>query len=250
MLADLNLRLLAGALALAIGGTAMANTTLSTSTGDVFVNIVDTSNNTSFLFDTGVTQAAFNGGTTQSFNFASDPNYTAFLAAEGGSDNVDYSVFSATTGTIQTVFFTSSVSIPGQTGSSGTAITGAISAIGGFLVGANSITSSTANSVNLASTYEFGTALNEGKIATGLLNTPNTPYGDNAALGTAMAFYDDAAGRSGVSTYGAVFAGTWDVSGGVATYTTTSAVPLPTPLVLLLSGLGLMGVVTRRHKAA
>jgi hypothetical protein len=255
MSSNLGLKLIAGAVALAIGGTAMANTNLDgTSVGDVFVNIVDTTNNTSFLFDTGVAQSAFNGGTTQSFNFASDPNYAAFIAA-AGSGTLDYSVFSATTGAVQTVYFTSSVPIPAQTGSSGTSIVNAVSTVGGFLVGANSITSTTTNSVNLSGTFEFGTALNEGTIAASLLNNPNVTasggYVTDAALGTALSFYEDAAGRSGVSTYGSAFAGTWDVVGGVATYTAgTAPVPLPTPLLLLLSGLGLMGVVTRRNKTA
>jgi hypothetical protein len=252
MSANLSLKVLAG-VALALGSTAaMANTSIVPSTGDVFINIVDPTNSTSFLFDTGVSQASFNGGTTQSFSFASDPNYTAFLSA-AGSNTLDYSVFSATTGT---VYFTSSVTVPAQTGSSGTSISSAISTINNtFLAGANSITSTTSNSVNLSGTYEFGTALNEGVVAASLLNNPNTTsiggYVTDAALGTALAFYDDAESRGTVTTYGSVFAGTWDVSGGVATYTAgTAPVPLPMPVLLMLSGLGLMGVVARRNKTA
>jgi hypothetical protein len=257
MSANLGLKVLAGAVALAIGGTAMANTSLNgTSTGDVFVNIVDTSNNTSFLFDTGVSQSAFNGNSNYSFNFASDPNYAAFLAAEGGSDNVDYSVFSATGGGgTETVLFTSSITPPATrtSGNFATAQT-TIGGTTGFLVNANTITSTTTNSVDLSGTFEFGTALQEGVLSNQLLNSglANAAggYADDAALGTALAFYEDAATRSGgVSINGQAFAGTWDVSGGVATYTaSTSAVPLPTPVLLLLSGLGLMGVVTRRSK--
>ena len=255
MSSTLGMKVLAGAVALAIGGVAMANTTLDgTSTGDVFVNIVDTTSSTSFLFDTGISQAAFNGGKSYSFNFASDPNYTAFVAAEGSSDSIDYSVFSATkpTSSSEIVYFTSSIPVPSQTSTN--MATGA-STIGSFLVGANSITSATTNSVNLAGTFEFGVALTEGVISAQLLNSSAANgaggYADDAALGTALAFYEDAASRSGVTTNAAAFAGTWDVVGGVATYTVaTSAVPLPTPMLLLLSGLGLMGVVARRNKTA
>jgi len=256
MSADFGLKLLAGAVALAISGTAMANTNLDgTSTGDVFVNIVDTTNNTSFVYDTGVSQAAFNGGTNYSFNFASDPNYTAFLAAQGGTDNVNYSVFSATkpSSSSEVVYFTSSV--PAPTTQNSTQMAEAAATLGGFAVGANSITTTSTNTVNLSGTFEFGTALTEGAIAGYLINNSNVNnaggYADDAALGTALAFYQDAASRSGVTTNAAAFAGTWDVTGGVATYTSgVSAVPLPTPLLLLLSGLGLMGVVTRRNRTA
>jgi hypothetical protein len=255
MSSNLGMKVVAGAVALAVGGVAMANTTLDgTSVGDVFVNIVDTTNSTSFLFDTGLSQAAFNGGKNYSFSFTSDPNYTAFVAAEGSTDSIDYSVFSATkpTSSSEVVYFTSSIPVPSQTSTN--MATGA-STIGNFLVGANSIASTTTNSVNLATTFEFGTALTEGVISAALLNSSAANaaggYADDAALGTALAFYEDAASRSGVTTNAAAFAGTWDVVGGVATYTgATAAVPLPTPMLLLLSGLGLMGVVARRNKTA
>ena len=168
------------------------------------INIVDTTNNTSFVYDTGLSQAAFSAGTNYSFNFASDANYTAFLAAEGGSDNVDYSVFSATkpSSSSEVVYFTSSVPVPTSQGS--TQMAEAAATLGGFLVGANSITTTSTKSVDLSGTYEFGTALTEGAIAGYLINNSNVNaaggYADDAALGTALGFYQDAASRSGVTT--------------------------------------------------
>jgi hypothetical protein len=151
MSSNTGLRVLAGAVALAISGTVLANTTLDgTSTGDVFLNIVDATNNTSFLFDTGVSQATFNGGSSYSYSLASDPNYTAFVAAEGGTDTLDYSVFSATKGGSSgpfTVYFTSS--IPVTYSANTTNISGAQNNIANFAVGASSVTSSTTNSALL-----------------------------------------------------------------------------------------------------
>jgi hypothetical protein len=251
------IHVLAGAVALAISGTVSANTNLDgTSTGDVFLNIVDATNNTSFLFDTGVSQASFNGGSSYSYSLASDPNYTAFVAAEGGTDTLDYSVFSATKGGSIgpfTVYFTSS--IPVTYSATTTNISGAQNNIGNFAVGASNVTSSTTNSALLTGTLEFGTAANEGYLAKNLLNaTANSngiTYPVDASIGTALAFYEDSASRSGVTVSAQAFAGTWDLStAGVLTYGSGSAVPLPTPLLLLLSGLGLMGVVARRSKAA
>ena len=258
MSANLGFKVLTGAIALAIGGTAMAQTTLNTTTGDVFINVVDTTNSTSFIYDTGVSQAAFSGSANYNGSFSSDPNYAAFKAAEGGSDNLDFSVFSATQGNgAETVYFSSSITAPTTQTSTNMSI-GATN-INSFLIGANSIPSTTTNSAYLTGAYEFGTALNEGTISAQLLNSPTANaaggYADDGALGTSLSFYEDAASRTGgVTTNALAQAGLWTVNAaGTYSYNgggTVSSVPLPTPIVLLVSGLGLMGVVSRRNKAA
>jgi hypothetical protein len=252
---------LAGAIALALGGTAMANTTLdSTTTGDLFVNVVDATNGTSFLFDTGVSQASFNGGGGYSYNFGttgpgalSDSNYSSFVAAEGGNDVIDYSVLSATkttaTPNVGTVFFTTNTTpsaVPGQF------IAQAQTNIGGFFKNANLVTSTTANSayITAANGNTWGQSGYEGAVS-GNLNIPfTTPgSGDSALVGNMLNFYSESSNALRSATVASTltsFAGTWDFAGGVATY---SAVPLPTPVLLLLSGLGLMGAVSRRGKA-
>jgi hypothetical protein len=250
MSSNFSLKVLAGAIALALGGTAMAQTTLDGSTtGDVFLNIVDTTNNTSFIFDTGVSQAAFNGSGSYQYNLAADPNYVAFLKS---GDTLDYSVFSATK--TYAVDFTSSITPP-ATLTAGN-VTSGVTAIANFLIGADSVSSTTTNSALLTGSLEFGTALNEGVISKQLLSNgtvnANGGYDTDAAIGTALAFYQDAGTRSAVTTNAAAFAGTWDLSSaGVLTYSAGGGtpVPLPTPMLLLLSGLGFMGVVARRSKA-
>src|ERR1700722_8513655 len=90
---NLGTKVLAGAIAMAIGGAAMANTNLdATTTGDVFLNIVNTTNDTSFLYDTGISTANFTSSTSFSVNLASDPNYQTFIAASG---TLNYSVISS-----------------------------------------------------------------------------------------------------------------------------------------------------------
>jgi hypothetical protein len=243
-------KVLAAAAAIAMSGAALANTTLDgTTTGDLFLNIVNTTNDTSFLFDTGISQASFNGGGYYSFNFASDPNYTSFASASG---TLDYSVISATnTGPTNplkdTVFLTSIIAPPAGdvTHSSEGQVQ---SLVNQFLGLANTVASSTTNSAVLGQNAATGTnlywgaGLVEGAVSGQLLGVGLPPYSDSAAPGTELAFY----GTNGNTL--TTFASDWSLNGGVLTYG-TPIVPLPTPVLLLLSGLGLMSVVARRKKA-
>jgi len=255
MSSNSSFKVLAGVAALALAGTAMANTNLDgTSTGDVFLNIVDTTNSTSFLFDTGIAQASFNGSSSLTpFNLASDPNYIAFKAAEGASDVLDYSVVSATltnSGTTGTIFYTSALGT--QSAQVGANISTAQTVVSQFATAANGVTSTTTNSANLPTADYWGQSGYEGIFATNLTSNAN---GDNAAVGTAMAYYEQTSSKlnsgSKLATL-STFAGTWDLTAaGILSYTVSSStVPLPAPLMLLLSGLGLTGLLGRRGKSA
>jgi hypothetical protein len=252
---------LAGAVALAIGGTALANTsTNGTTTGDVFLNIVDTTTNTAFFFDTGISQASFNGASSLTpINVASDPNYVAFKAAVGATDVLDYSVASGTRTTTApataTVLFTTNNTV---NAGAGIALAQAQTAIAtAFLPNVNLVTSSTTNSAYItggSATAGAGSAAYwANPLTEGVFQTQLGIASDNAAIGTALAFYSESnsslRSTTALSTV-STFAGTWDLtSAGVLSYT-VSSVPLPMPLVLLVSGLGLMGLMSRRGKSS
>jgi hypothetical protein len=256
---NLGTKVLAGAIAMAIGAAAMANTNLDgTTTGDVFLNIVDMSNSTSFLYDTGISQANFTSSTTFTpVNLASDPNYQAFIAA-AGTATLDYSVTSATNnGSTKanefTVDTTGSI-VPASQDILRGNLGGAEVAVSQFLTLTNGVTSTTTNSVFLSGQGTngepafWGQGLAEGEVSLNLFSQPNAPFADNAAPGTPATFYQVSV-NGGVTTLGA-----FDLNGSVLSFSAANAgtgpspVPLPTPLLLLLSGLGLMGVVARRGK--
>jgi hypothetical protein len=235
-------KLIFGAMALAVAGGAMANTTIDATTkGDLFLNIVDTTTNTSYLFDTGVSQASFNGNGNYSFDLSTDASLTAFLAVSGG------------------VFYYSVVSGL-QTGGNSVDITGNVApfaitstksgnaraAIGSFLSTANGVSStSSVSAVMNTAALSWNNALFEGVASKQVFNVSATPYADQANLNTALNFYN-------VKSTATTFAGTWDftTSNNTLAYTSSAPVPLPAPFLLLASGLGLMGVISRRNKAA
>jgi hypothetical protein len=246
-----------GVAALAIGGTAMAQTNLDAVAGDVFLNIVDTNNNTSFLYDTGITQAQFGSGTgSYSLGLSGNSTYQQFVTAAGGSltgAGIDYSVYSVTNNSSgPVILFTSNSPLAGTAANANT-VAQATAALTGFLPGANANNTATTplpGSAILGVNNYFGQGSVEGVLQTNLLASGGT---DNAAIGTALTFYDTSAGAGRIATYNGVTTepSTWNLSSaGLLTYNTVSAVPLPTPLLLLLSGLGFMGVVARRNKAA
>jgi hypothetical protein len=252
---NLKLKVLAGAVALALGGTAMATTLDNTATGDLFINVVDATNNTSFLFDTGVSQASFNGSSTYSYNFATDANYAAFKAAQGAGDIIDYSVLSATktttTPAVGTILFTSN---SGPAPVIGSNISAAQTNIGAFFTAANAVASTTTNSANLPSAQTWGQVQYEQTVSTNVGVVWTAPgSGVDAIAGTAINFYNETSNAlRSASTFATLstYAGQWNFVNGIASYSSAAAVPLPTPLLLLLSGLGLMGVVARRGKGS
>lgn len=251
---------LAAAIALAMSGVAMATNIDNTTTGDVFINVVDATNNTSFLFDTGETQALFLGHSLpQTFDFSADTNYGSFATGEGKGDVIDYSILSAVSTSATrsnpnptaTVLFSSNASPVAVVNSN---IGNAVTNIGGFLLNANAVTSSTLNSALLGPTTTWGQTNYEQTVATNLgvqFTQPGSGVDALAGAGSSLAFYkevstntSDGTGNASIST----LAGTWSYNNGVAVYSSAvSTVPLPAPLMLLVSGLVSMGLIGRRR---
>jgi hypothetical protein len=241
---NIRISAVAGAVAMALAGTSMANTSISSTTGDVFLNVIDTTNSTSFLFDTGITQAAFNANAQHSFDITSA--LSSFLNT---TDSFTYSVVSATRVGTASMFDITGVTTPVIVSSSNNLQ--AIGSIQNFTVAANAVATASANSVVLSTSAWWGAPLTEGSVSNRLFANTQTPYSDAAAVGTSLAMYNITG--AGFTT----LPGTWDLvttlQGGttdVLSYNVagTAPVPLPTPLLLLASGLGLMGVVSRRRK--
>lgn len=246
MAINTGIKVLAGAAALALSSGAMAVTTAGTN-GTIWLSIDDTTNHTSYMFDTGLTVSAFTGNTSYGpHSVASDANYTAFIAGEGNGDSVQYSVIGAinnSTAPLYEALFTSLASPTPQFGSS---VYGAAQNAGLFL--------SSANNPSGGSTYFSGSTIALGWVNSGNAAgfNSNTGVPDSAGLGTPMAFYETTTTHPNSTTkLGtlATLAGTWNFSAGSLSYT-ASPVPLPAPLLLLVSGLGLMGVVGRRRQSA
>ena len=244
------LAILAGAVALACSGGAIAQTSAGPN-GTIFINIVDTTSGTSFLFDTGLLVSSFTGSTSYSVNLAtnsaSSAAYAAFVATEGGSDTIDYSVvgnYAPTSGVpLDLTLSTASTTPTTSAGTKGVAAAGQIQAF-------------VATNINPAGGSTFFAASSTSQWNSGYeagLESDLGSASDNALVGSSIGFYavtatsNSSRGGATVST----FASSWDLSSaGVLTYGSGSPVPLPPPLLLMLSGLGLLGLVGRRKQSS
>jgi hypothetical protein len=257
---NLKTKLLVGAVALTAAGSVFANTNIAsgaTGDGSLFLNVVDTTAGTSYVLDLSATNATdhvkeFNGSLSQTFDLNADANWTTFKASTGATDALQYNVVGLISVSGQNQFtFTSNAgtgTTAGQVGSSSNQMVKNNAALDTFINAVNvSSTTSTSSlfvtnsGANANAAAYFGGSFHP---ASGIPSTV-----DN--VGTAMSFYNlglngtQALNKAKVTTY----AGTWDLTNLSTLTYSVSAVPLPMPLTLLLSGLALMGIIARRGKS-
>lgn len=251
-----SLRILAGAVSLALAGGALANTsgdvngTIFLTVNDLYTNpTTGVSDNTSYVFDTGLSTASFTGTSSYSHNLSGDAAFQSFLSSisPGQQGQVSYSVIGsggddATTIPKDVVTYTSS-QLPSAT-NKGSAVHAAYNDVAQFIAGvSNPSNGSTfipaSNAAAGWSTGGFETKLNGQLVAN-----------DGAGFNTPLAFYVSASNNPKSTSIAAIqsqFAGLWNLTAaGLLTYSTLPT-PLPAPLLLLLSGLGLTAIISRRR---
>jgi hypothetical protein len=239
------LKVLAGATALALSGHSFAQTNANAG-GTIFLDITDVTTGASFIFDTGQTLSGFTGTVGYGHSLSGDANYTAFEASVGGSDILQYAVVGgATSSPFTNEIDSTASSAPGGT-VKGNAVLAAWQQVNNFL---GPVANPSGGSSYLTSA-QVGLSWTGG----GFENNFNSKaqLTDFNSIGTAMNFYQEGTNNPNSSVIGAVYttyAGQWNLtSGGQLSYT-VAAVPLPAPVLLLLSSLAMLGLIGRRRSS-
>jgi hypothetical protein len=244
-----------GVVAIASSAGAFANTSAD-SAATVFLNVMDQTTGAYFLFDTGVSATAF-PDTSYSKDLSTDANWTSFIGAKGANDVLLYSVvggYQPNAAGVSTLLTTSSIKPSVTTGATIANDAAGVLGTGGLLTqvnnpsgGSSYIASAVATGLNT-----WGVTTGYDAKWTGDLGMGSSSQADLASLGTALSFYQVASnGNSGKATTTiSTFLSQWNLTtAGLLTYGSAGSVPLPAPLMLLLSGLGLMGLVARRKQS-
>jgi hypothetical protein len=260
-----SMTMLASAVALALSSHVLAQN--AAGDGDIYISIDDLTSSTEFLYDTGVSASTFSNTSSWSVDLSS-ANPTGFSSFLGSlksgttlgntSDQIQYSVFAGTgasgnLNSYQTLFTSAS---PVTTTSTGNNIGDAWGELNELLGGnyGGTITSLTfTGSEYVPSTNPGGQWYGAGHET----NFDDDLVVENAAAyGTAMDFYTESTVKPTSSKVGSgsesQISGDWllsSSSNGDAVLA-FAPVPLPAPLLLLVSGLGMMGVLGRRRANA
>jgi hypothetical protein len=254
---NLSTRLLAGALVLAASGSVFANTNLAdgqTGNSSMFLNVVDLTAGTDYVLDLSAINASnhftsFNAAGAQTISLAGDANWTAFKATTG-SDEVQYNVVGFNTigkDPANGGLITSNAPTGTAAGSVGSTTNQQIrnNVVDSYIHAVNGSTTSSTQSLfvttsgpNANPDAYFGTQF---QLAGGWPNTL-------ADVGTAQTFYRLTATSSNLVKATVTTYGTWNLVGDTLSYNPIPT-PLPLPVTLLLSGLALMGIISRRGKS-
>ena len=260
-------RIVVGLLALAAAGSAFANTTIAdgeTGNGSIFLNVVDTTNLTSFVFDTGLHLNAFDGNASQSFNLAADANWQTFITG-AGADQVQFNVVginSQGSSNTYNAVFTSNAVTGTQVGRVGSTSNGQLQGVANLNPFISAINLSATSSTRSLFVADTGANANDAAYfgSNFSMGSGFAPPGASAIktlqdVGTAQKFYkiglNGDGSQSGLKALVTTYAGVWNLAGGLLSYTVAGGeLPLPDSLGLLLAGLALMGVIARRAKSS
>jgi hypothetical protein len=265
----------------AIAATAMSSQAAiidgSNGDGELFVILQTSTNNNSFIFDLGKTISTFDINTNQSFNLASSPFYTTFIANNTANDPVRFGVIGSDSQGLNTgeldskKLYVTALANTTPTNQSNSTLANRAGNLDGFITAINGQNSLTFSGTHLTSTD--GASLD---TSTGLTTSYSTFSG---AFVGANALTMVARGSSAeLFKFGTSFPGTANTAsvitdffsatetptnlGGYFTLSTTGAldyfgsptgpvvnpVPEASEWAMMLSGLAMVGLMVRRRR--
>lgn len=248
--------------ALALTASAGANAAIdtgSTGNGSLVLSVLDSADNTSVAFDLGSLMSTFNSGVSQSWNLASNANYSAGWSVLSGDTNFASSVWGVQAADnsgsgVGGKNLLTTVAGPGTGTFSSTMLTTGLASFSNTYLAAQASNATINGLAYITTTGTASTAYAGGATAYGTTNKFAAQTGSPfiaGALGGTFAFENFASQSSGLTAAGiTVLPGTFSLaSNGILTYT-VAAVPEADTWMMMMAGLGLMGFIARRRNAA